>query len=100
MRGTVARSATTWLSDDRMPYCPSVTSSEKPIRLRVGRGPPRTNPAPMRGTMANVAIDPANTASAMRPVAAKKAPPTTRREFRMRLTPTFWLGACAECLTR
>ncbi len=99
-RGTVARNATAALSDDSVPYCPSETSSEKPMRLAPARGAPNTKPAPTRGTNANVASAPAATATATPPMATKNDAPTTRLEFRMRDTPTFWLGACAECLTR
>ena len=61
---------------------------------------PTANPAPTRGTSMKIVTAPTNTTAAMPAVAAKNVPPTTRRDPRMRPTPTFWLGACAECLIR
>ena len=70
------------------------------MRFTEARAAPKTKPAPRRGTNAKVANAPAATAAATRPVAARNGAPTTRLEARMRATPTFWLGACAECFTR
>ena len=75
-------------------------SSANPAALPDRRLTPTAKPAPMRGTNMKIATAPTKITAAMPAVAAKNAPPTTRREPRMRPTPTFWLGACAECLMR